>query len=767
MQNVLTFFKTHRRALTGALLCFFLFAVFAAVWLTHIRGQGDKSSSWAINDQFHSFATIEEKMEQRFSCDRDLLALSLVLAAEDTETPPEGELELILTDSVTGEELARSTGDMRYIYNGWDAYYTTLGLDRFVENPGEAVEYTLTLISHYTGEGRLCVGYEEGGMPAGVSLTVDGEEVDGTVAMLGTQARVGGFLTKFYWVFALGCIAAAGLLYWLYCRRTVPLHRMVFCAVLVLGFAFNVLLPPYAAPDEKYHINQSFTLASTLYDPHLPVAKSHIRDTIRRPSDQDALIQVDETTVFTWQHIAKVIGRPNTDPTFATHTFDEYQVDSSYTLYWISGFGVLIGYWLHLGFAATLYLGRLANLLFFAFLAAWAVKRTPVAKPAFAVAALLPMTLHLAASYSRDSNLLALCFFFSALLLDLAFGPREHIGWKQLVLPVVLAVLIVPSKVVYLPLAGLILLIPAVRLGRFARWIKGGFLALCAVAFLLNSGAAGALVGFTQTSGTAAAGAASLMAQEQAAQAPAAPESDVQSAVQASSGEAAQSAPQTSGGAESASQAADPAEEGAAAEPSASSSAAQPASETAPEAAGSTSEPSAANSFSTQEDLTCFTLPYILSHPLETAELCIRSVVEEGDHYLSTLVGGTLGYFGLDKPLDLAWGWIILLYGLLALAWLCPEEGGAMPPAARWGTLFIALCCCGLAVLGCISWTPTYYETIYGFQGRYFLPVLPLLLLVRPKALCLAGDCRRGIVLAAALVDIGVLLNVFLAVVAR
>ena len=763
MQNVLTFFKTHRRALTGALLCFFLFAVFAAVWLTHIRGQGDKSSSWAINDQFHSFATIEEKMEQRFSCDRDLLALSLVLAAEDTETPPEGELELILTDSATGEELARSTGDMRYIYNGWDAYYTTLGLDRFVENPGEAVEYTLTLIPHYTGEGRLCVGYEEGGMPAGVSLTVDGEEVDGTVAMLGTQARVGGFLTKFYWVFALGCIAAAGLLYWLYCRRTVPLHRMVFCAVLVLGFAFNVLLPPYAAPDEKYHINQSFTLASTLYDPHLPVAKSHIRDTIRRPSDQDALIQVDETTVFTWQHIAKVIGRPNTDPTFATHTFDEYQVDSSYTLYWISGFGVLIGYWLHLGFAATLYLGRLANLLFFAFLAAWAVKRTPVAKPAFAVAALLPMTLHLAASYSRDSNLLALCFFFSALLLDLAFGPREHIGAKQLVLPVVLAVLIVPSKVVYLPLAGLILLIPAVRLGRFARWIKGGFLALCAVAFLLNSGAAGALVGFTQTSGTAAAGAASLMAQEQAAQEPAAPESDVQSAVQASSGEAAQSAPQTSGGAESAPQAADPAEEGAAAEPFASSSAAQPASETA----GSATEPAAANSFSTQEDLTCFTLPYILSHPLETAELCIRSVVEEGDHYLSTLVGGTLGYFGLDKPLDLAWGWIILLYGLLALAWLCPEEGGAMPPAARWGTLFIALCCCGLAVLGCISWTPTYYETIYGFQGRYFLPVLPLLLLVRPKALCLAGDCRRGIVLAAALVDIGVLLNVFLAVVAR
>ena len=596
MQKVLKFCKDHRRALAGAVLVFFLFAVFAAVWLTHIRGQGEKSSSWAINDQFHSFAAIEEKMEQRFTCDRDLLALSLVLAAEDVDTPPEGELELILTDSATGEELARSTGDMRYIYNGWEAYYTTLGLDRFVENPGQAVEYTLTLIPHYTGEGRLCVGYEEGGMPAGVSLTVDGEEVDGTVALLGTQARVGGFLTKFYWIFAAGCIAAAALLWWMYCRGT-ALHRVVFCAVLLLGFAFNVLLPPYAAPDEKYHINQSFTLASTLYDPHLPVAKSHIRDTIRRPSDQDALIQVDETTVFTWQHIVKMLDRPNTDPTSATHTFDEYQVDSSYTMYWISGFGVLIGYWLHLGFAATLYLGRLANLLFFAFLAAWAVKRTPVAKPAFAVAALLPMTLHLAASYSRDSNLLALCFFFSALVLDLAFGPREHIAPKQLILPAVLAVLFVPSKVVYLPLAALFLLIPAVRLGRFSRWIKGGFLALCAAAFLLNNSAAGALAVFTQSGGTAAAGAVSSTVQEADASVLADENSAVASA--ADSG--------------------------------------QPASAPDP---GQTSQ-NGADSMSTEEDMICFTLPYILSHPLETAELCIRSVVEQGDHYLSTLVGGT------------------------------------------------------------------------------------------------------------------------------
>ncbi|HJA25682.1 MAG TPA: DUF2142 domain-containing protein [Candidatus Fournierella merdigallinarum] len=703
MQRVLSFLKTHRRALACVLFCLFLFAVFAAVWLTHIRGQGEKSSSWAINDQFHSFIAIEQQMEQRFSCDRDLLAVSLVLAAADEDTPPEGELELVLTDGDTGEELARSTGDMRYIYNGWEAYYTTLGLDRFVENPGRAVEYVLTLIPHYTGAGRLCVGYEAGGMPAGVLLTVDGEEVDGTVALLGTQARVGGFLTSFYWLFTAGCIAAAALAGVLWARRA-PLHRLVFCAVLTLGFLFNVVLPPYAAPDEKYHINQSFTLASSMYDPHLPLAQSHIRETLRRPSDQDPLIQVDQTTVFTWQHIAKMLGRPNTDPVGATHSFNEYQVDANNTLYWISAFGVLLGYKLRLGFAATLCLGRLANLLFFAFFAAWAVKKTPVAKQVFALVALLPMTLHLAASYSRDSNLLALCFFFAALMLELAFGPRERLGWKQLVPAVVLALVLVPCKVVYLPLAALVLLIPAARLGRFSRWLKAGFLALCLVAFLTNTSVLSSMNQYVQGDGTPAAGAVS-------------------------------------------SEASDPAE---------------------PEQAPSAGEAAGgANSISTAEDMICYTPGYILSHPLDTAELCIRSVVEQGDHYLSTLVGGTLGYFGLDKELDLAWGWVIALYALLGLAWLCPGSA-EMPPSRRWACLAIGLCCCALAVAGCIIWTPTYYTTIYGFQGRYFLPVLPLLLLApAPRCLRLREDCSAGLVLALALADVGVLLNAFLGVVAR
>ena len=723
MEKLLTQLKTHRRLLGGAALLAVAFFIFACIWLTQVRGNGEKSRSWMINDQFSEFALIDDTVTQDFVCDRDLLYMGFAFKVQKAgDEGPAGVLELTLTDLDTGEVLATSEGDMSNILDTTEAYYTTLGLSQPVEltSFGER-HYRVTLTAHYTGEGRLLIGYTPTANEAGLGLTVNGQPTEGMLAILGVYAQIGGFLTKFYWVIALLALVLIGAGWWLFTGQKCPLHRMVFCFVLALGILFSMVLPPYSAPDEQFHINQSFTLASTIYDPHLPIAQSQIHSTIRRPSDQDVIVQDGETTVFTWQHIAKNLLTTSPDPFTATHDFDEYQVDSSYTMYWISALGVLAGFLLRLGFIPTLFLGRLTNLLFFAFLASWAVKRTPVAKAVFATVVLLPMTLHLAASYSRDSNLLALCLLFAALVLDLAFGPTEKISWKQLILPALAGLLIVPSKIVYFPLALLVFLIPAARLGRFSKAIKGGFLVLCMVVFLSSAGGTLTLGGFVNGDTPVAAGAASSSTAVQEAEpaASVAAESDSALAPEsaASSGETAvaDSAP-------------------------------QPASE----------EP-------VQDDSVCYSLPYILSHPLDTVELVIRSVVEYGDHYVKTLVGGTLSYF--DPGVQIAWTWVAALLILLVLAWLQP--GFELPVWAKTVCLLIGLACCGLAVLGCVSWTPTYYTTIYGLQGRYFLPVLSLLLLARPRRLLLQTDFTRGLVYAVTLVDILVVFNAFLSILAR
>ena len=162
-------------------------------------------------------------------------------------------------------------------------------------------------------------------------------------------------------------------------------------------------------------------------------------------------------------------------------------------------------------------LGRTANLIVFALLAALAVKAAPFGRRVFAAAALLPMTLHLAASFSRDSLLLGLAFAFTALCMQAIFGCKDGTVLPvRLWLPLaVFGILLAPAKLVYLPLAALFLLIPNSRFGQSAATKKAAYLAGCVLlalsinrAVLVTSvaGSAGFENQTTQTETTSAQG---------------------------------------------------------------------------------------------------------------------------------------------------------------------------------------------------------------------------------------------------------------------
>ena len=326
-------------------------------------------------------------------------------------------------------------------------------------------------------------------------MTVDGAEVDGTLALQVTCQRIGGFLTRFFLLVCGFAALLAAFTVWAVLSRKVALPRLVFVLALGLGVLYSFVLPPYAAPDEKYHINQSFTLAcrwaNVFSDDewrmgHVPTTMS-----FRRETDVDPLLQDEDTTVFTWQQFTDTL-LTTTDAPFDSHQeYAELQTDQNPTLYIASAAAVFLAYVLQLGFAPALALGRLANLVLFAALAGAAVRITPVGRRIFAAVALLPMTLHLAASFSRDAPLLGLCFAFTALVLDALCGPdpARPLQPGRLAALLVCGVLLAPGKLVYLPLAALVLAVPAVRLGRRAKVLKLGYLAAClALALALNTG---------------------------------------------------------------------------------------------------------------------------------------------------------------------------------------------------------------------------------------------------------------------------------------
>ncbi|MBQ8647886.1 MAG: DUF2142 domain-containing protein, partial [Oscillospiraceae bacterium] len=73
--------------------------------------------------------------------------------------------------------------------------------------------------------------------------------------------------------------------------------------------------------------------------------------------------------------------------------------------------------------------------------------------------------------------------------------------------------------------------------------------------------------------------------------------------------------------------------------------------------------------------------------------------------------------------------------------------------AHRWTMALILAGVSGLLVFACLTWTPVNYEILFGLQGRYFLPVLPLALLLWGENgwLRLGRDLSRPVRLGAVL----------------
>ena len=713
MNRVLSVCKRYRRPLGIACLALVCLGVLACVWLAAVLPAESKSQSMKLNDQYDQSLVLTEPLTQTFVSDQPLVGLGFQMRAEGACA---GNLYLQLYDDVTGELLSSSTGDLAYLVPD---SYTVLGLDTPVE-AGTAERYRLVLTAEYAdGSAQATVGYGPDGLDG--TLYLGDTPVSGSLALLAVTEQIGGFVSAYFWAFgllatALLCLCAVVVTG----SRPCPLHRLCFGLVLALGLLFTMLLPPYAAPDEQYHINQAFSLASRIATHLAPDTRAigavPIQETFRRATDQGPLLQDANTTVFTWREYLRQLDSRSDEKLGQIVCYNELQASSDNTLYLVSGLAVLLGYMLHLGFAPTLLLGRLANLLAFALLTAWAVKRAPFGKRVFLAVALLPMTLHLAASFSRDSLLLGLVFAFTALVLDAAWGPAERIRPVHLAALAILPVLFAPAKMVYLPLAALMLLIPAARIGRRGNWFKAGVLVLAVLAFCLSPTNRLTLEGIWTTDTSSVSAAPADAQPEQTAE------------------PAAQSETET---------------EPVAAEPDA-------AEEEPPAESGPT------QGLVAEQDKATYSVSYILHNPGTTLKLFVNTLLENTDHYIRSLVGGSLSYY----TLDLAWGWVLVLYGLLAAALL--GGGSPMPARARLWTGLLCLFCLGLTVGGCLVWTPIYYTTLYGLQGRYLLCFLPAALLaLRPAQPRLAAGSAHGLVLAFVLVDAGVLLNVFLAVLAR
>ena len=638
-----------------------------------------------------------------------------------------------------GEQILFAAGNF---LNIWDDTFTEFTCNEaYIPDHDETL--TIRLYNESTWDGPLGVWASEGevsGMPLSVT---DGDTLNATMAM----QRVSDFTGS--WPAALAArlqkpLAAAVFIAVLLAMLHAPLYLFVPAVGLALGVTFTYVTPALVAPDEYTHLAAAYELASTWSgqtaadeDGNLLLRECDAAHFGTKTGDIGVLAYKNEAIAET--------SEPGSPDVLTTHS--EVKAGQGSGSYLAQALGIRLARAQGKNFYTMLLYGRLANLILYLLLAALAVWLAPTSlRGLFACVALLPMPLQLAASLSPDAAVLGLVFSFTALCLRLR---GEKAVWWQKILLIVLGGLTAPGKAIYLPVILLCLLIPAEKLTYdgnptvkfLGEELPGGccihaatlVLAFCFwLAANLNAVAYAARDMNTTVLVTAAAAAAVLLVLALTAYLKLHKRPKVFFWCKVAF--AAVLVVGAVGGVYAVSH-----------------------------MGGGLDPDQLTMTYPNGDSIWTFSFGYICRNIPATVKLLLRTLPEQGALWLQGLLGTTLGE-PIVYRIDVSWLLGVgLLLAVLAAALPRQDEPALLGRRSKAGTAGICLCVVLAVLAAALNWTPINYQTIFGLQGRYLLPILPLaLLLVKSsKKLALRGDVSHAAALCTSTLTMLTLLQGF------
>lgn len=624
-----------------------------------------------------------------------------------------------------GEQILFAAGNF---LNIWDDTFTEFTCNEaYIPDHDETL--TIRLYNESAWDGPLGVWASEGevsGMPLSVT---DGDTLNATMAM----QRVSDFTGS--WPATLAArlqkpLAAAVFIAVLLAMLHAPLYLFVPAVGLALGVTFTYVTPALVAPDEYTHLAAAYELASTWSgqtaadeDGNLLLRECDVAHFGTKTGDIGVLAYKNEAIAET--------SEPGSPDVLTTHS--EVKAGQGSGSYLAQALGIRLARAQGKNFYTMLLYGRLANLILYLLLAALAVWLAPTSlRGLLACVALLPMPLQLAASLSPDAAVLGLVFSFTALCLRLR---GEKAVWWQKILLIVLGGLTAPGKAIYLPVILLCLLIPAENLTYdgnptvkfLGEELPGGccihaatlVLAFCFwLAANLNAVAYAARDMNTTVLVTAAAAAAVLLVLALTAYLKLHKRPKVFFWCKVAF--AAVLVVGAAGGVYAVSH-----------------------------MGGGLDPDQLTMTYPNGDSIWTFSFGYICRNIPATVKLLLRTLPEQGALWLQGLLGTTLGE-PIVYRINVSWLLGVgLLLAVLAAALPRQDEPALLGRRSKAGTAGICLCVVLAVLAAALNWTPINYQTIFGLQGRYLLPILPLALLLVKSSKKLA--LRRDVSHAAAL----------------
>ncbi|MBQ8604868.1 MAG: DUF2142 domain-containing protein [Oscillospiraceae bacterium] len=552
----------------------------------------------------------------------------------------------------------------------------------------------------------------------GFEITENGNRAAGTVALQYITRHVGKSVYGFFAIIAAIAIIGFELAYIMLFIKKTALHHAFAVISLTVGMIFCLFTPVNGGPDEYVHFATSYMLSNEI----MGIENLYIDNQVL-VRECDSYIPLDgpvEYDSFSFRDMYNGLFTGTEGKTDLVAVSARF-VRVHKQLYLAQTLGITLARILNLGFIPLVLMGRFFNLLMYTALVWWAVKLMPVFKTTLALCALLPMSLQIAGNFSYDTYILAMALLFTASVFNVAYGKKK-ITYKDLLLPAVTLCLLAPAKRLYLLMGLLVFTIPdRLFADRKKAWIsKCAVFAMALACWLsVNSGAVSGL--FRET-------VVELPVTEETV--------TVQQ-------------PQTE----------------------------------RPQIGPAVAEQEFDYPFRTPEDSAdtpvfydpdsdiqingdskyYYNIPYILTHLRQTLSLLFSTITTQTGTILQCIIGTRLGEI-IVVDLQASWIWFIAILLVLLLSVMNVKKGKLtypLLPKLTGAVIFVGIL--ALTVLICITWTPINYTTIFGIQGRYVLPALPLMVMFfNNKLITLEKNIDRILLYSILPLDVLVVLNVFM-----
>lgn len=252
-----------------------------------------------------------------------------------------------------------------------------------------------------------------------------------------------GFTSVYIGIVALLVIVTTVSLLFINIRE---IHNSMFAIILVLGIMSAVLNPVLDIPDEHDHISRA-DLASRGY---LMMGEDY----------QDYRISntIGDIIHYNWSTF---------DNTPLTSMDSDWNTESTYYSYANANLflgyipqtiGIMISKIIGINDYGVLLIGRIMNLIMYAIIVRYALKKTPMYKIPLAIVSILPMTLFIVASYNADATTYSLAIL--AISYFLYLYDKEDIDMKDMFSYFIICAILGLVKLPYCLLISLLLFIP-------------------------------------------------------------------------------------------------------------------------------------------------------------------------------------------------------------------------------------------------------------------------------------------------------------------